>query len=782
MKAFAPTLAVQDETEGLGQTEAGELKDAIAFISTFPPRRCGIATFCHSLVGACSPHTEGRIRLLVCAMDQPGADYDYPDEVRYKLDEKARVSYVEAAEFLNFSNVRAVSLQHEYGLFGGPDGTYILDLLRELRCPIVTTCHTILKNPTPTQRQVLQELIVLSQRLVAMTQRGREMLCEVYDAPPEKIVVIPHGVPELPLVEPDHYKAQFGVEGRPVVLTFGLLNRGKGIEYMLQGLPQVVERFPNLCYIVLGATHPNILAAEGDSYRLSLQRLARDLGLQKNVLFVGRYVEDDELCEFLKAADVYVTPYLNREQIVSGTLAYALGAGKPIVSTPYWHAEELLADGRGVLVDFKAPEAMAEALIKLLEDRTLTREMRADAYEHARHMVWREVGRQYVGVLREAMSSTRVRAAMLDASMRHLLPITGLPRAKLDHLKRMTDDTGLIQHARYSVPDRRHGYATDDNARALVVATKFCDLYHNEEAEDLLSTYLSFMQYAHREDGLFRNFMGYDRGFLEEVGSDDCYGRSLWGLGYVVNRGPRPFAQLATELFEESTKRHSVLLVLSLRARAYATLGLYYYIHRFPEAHDVEAKIDALAQKNLAIFHDQCRKDWDWFESMVTYDNAVLPHALFLAHEVTGNKQYLEAATRSLDFLIKLCSKGERFSLVGNQGWGTSANGTARFDQQPIDACGLVEACKVAFRQTGERSYLRYMRLAFDWFLGVNDMGLPLYDFRTGGCSDGLTAIGPNENQGAESTLCCLLALLTLTEIYSEQDRSVPTAPRPARR
>ncbi|MDP6438370.1 MAG: glycosyltransferase family 4 protein, partial [Candidatus Brocadiia bacterium] len=588
---------------------ATELQDGIAFISTFPPRQCGIGTFCNSLVSACAPHTGGRLRMLIAAVDDPRADYDYPELVRHRIDEGNRVNYVEAAEFLNFNNVRAVSLQHEFGLFGGADGAYVLDLLRELRCPIITTCHTILDAPSPGQREVMKELIVLSQRLVVMTRLGSEFLRDVYAAPPEKILVIPHGVPELPLVEPDHYKAQFGVEGRPVVLTFGLLSKGKGIEYALRALPPIVKEYPNLCYIVLGATHPNVVAEEGESYRLSLQRLARELGLQKNVLFVGRFVEQGELCEFLKAADIYVTPYLNREQITSGTLAYALGAGKPIVSTRYWHAEELLADGRGALVDFKDPEAISDGLLGILRDPGRMREMRANAYEHSRPMVWREVGRRYVGTFREAMSTARVRAGTLDASMRRLLPITGLPRPRLEHLVRMTDDTGILQHARHNVPNRHHGYTTDDNARALLVATKFHNLFRREDDERLLNVYLSFIQYAQREDGLFRNFMGYDRRFLEEVGSDDCLGRALWGLGYVVHRGPVALARLATELFEESISRHSVLLVLSARARAYTILGLYYYLQRYPEAHDIENKIDAMADKNLGCFRAQSRPD-----------------------------------------------------------------------------------------------------------------------------------------------------------------------------
>jgi len=753
--------------------ENGELKDAISFISTFPPRQCGIATFTENLCGACTNYLQGRMRSLVVALDSPKQELDYPEIVRFKVDQQARVNYVEAAEFINYSNVRAVSLQHEFGIFGGNDGRYILDLLWELRCPVVVTLHTVLNNPSEGQRAVMNDLITLSQRLVVMSRRGMDFLREVYDAPPEKIRMIHHGVEQLPLVEPDLYKGQFDMEGRRVVLTFGLLSQGKGIEYMLQALPPVVAKYPNLCYIVLGATHPDVVEREGESYRLQLQRLARELGLQKNVLFIGRFVERAELCEFLKAADVYVTPYLNREQITSGTLAYALGAGKPVVSTAYWHAEELLADDRGILVDFKDPAALSDALLELLDNPRRLREMRASAYEYSRQMVWPEVGRQYVELFREVMSAARVRAAMPDASLRRMLPVTGLPRPRLDHLICMTDDTGLLQHARFSVPNRAHGYTTDDNARALVVATKFYHLFHDDEAERLLNVYLSFVHYAQREDGLFRNFMSYGREFMEEVGSDDCFGRCLWGLGYVVYRGPRAQQEFAKELFEISISRQNRLEALNARGRCNTILGLYYYLQRFPEARDVEERIRVLARKTVQVYRANSAEDWPWFEPAITYDNAIICQSLLQAYEVTREQEFLDVAVESLDFLISKCRRGDHFSLVGTEGWHRRGEEGAEFDQQPVDACGLVEVCKAAFRATGRRDYLRHLRGAFDWFLGVNDLDVPLYDFPTGACYDGLTPKGPNLNQGAESTLCCLLALLTLTEISSEQDRPV---------
>jgi len=746
-----------------------DLKDAIAFISTYPPRRCGIATFTSDLVLAVRRATEGRLRTVVMAVDDPEEDLSYPDEVEDALSQHDNAEYVRGAEFLNYNNVRVVSLQHEFGIFGGHDGSYVLDLLRELRCPIISTFHTVLKEPSESQRAVMREMIVLSSLLVVMSERAVRFLQEVYDAPEQKIRLIHHGVPEIPLVEPQLYKEQFEMTGRELILTFGLLNPGKGIEYALQALPPVVEEYPDLCYIVLGATHPNILKEQGESYRLSLQRLARSLGLQKNVLFADRFAALEELCEFLKATDIYLTPYLNREQITSGTLAYALGAGKPIVSTRYWYAEELLAEDRGTLVDFRDPEGMGKAILSLLSDPAKLREMRANAYEFSRRMTWGEVGRRYLETFREAITTRRVRASMPDVSMRHVLPITGLPRVRLDHLERLTDDTGLLQHARYSVPDRSHGYCTDDNTRALVVTSKHYDLFRSAQSERLLGIYLAFVSYAQRGDGLFHNFISYDRRFLDEVGSDDCYGRALWGLGYTTYRGPTPYANLAQEVFENALGN---LSALNLRGRAYAILGLYYYLQRFPEAEDIVAKIDRLASAHVDKFKAASGEGWPWFEQVVTYDSAVIPQSLFLGYEVTGKEEYRRLGKQTLDFILTMCDRADHFSLVGNDGWhARGEEAPSSFDQQSIDACGLCEACKVAFRLTGRREYLKYMRMAFDWFLGVNDLGESLYNFKTGGCSDGLTAEGVNQNQGAESTLCFLLALLTLTEVFSEQDR-----------
>ncbi len=745
---------------------AGKIhSDTIAFISTFPPRKCGIATFTKSLLNACQSRIDRRLRLSVVAVDNPEQELDYPDSVIHTLDQRGRLGYLKCAEFLNYSDVRAVSLQHEFGIYGGPDGVYILDLLKELRCPVSTTLHTILDKPSEGQKEVMEGLIDLSHKLVVMSRKGMTFLEDIYNAPSSKLAFIPHGVDNLPLVEPDHYKKQFQLSGRKVLLTFGLLSAGKGIENMINALPPVVKKHPEICYVVLGATHPEIVKREGEKYRVELKRITRELEIEQNVLFIDRFVTQHELGEFLKAADIYVTPYINRAQITSGTLAYALGAGKPVVSTNYWYAEELLDEQRGILVDVDKPEGLTTAVLELLEEPERLREMRAKAYEYSRGMVWSQVGQRYVNAFRSAMSAGRRRDKLPAGAKRQALPITGIPRPKLTHLTRLTDDTGLYQHALHSLPDRSHGYTTDDNARALVVAAKFNHIFNDAESRRLMAIYLSFLKYAQREDGLFHNFMGFDRRFQDAVSSDDCFGRSMWALGYVMYRGPEEFQQFAAEAIEKAIHSQGRLSALNPRGRAHAVLGLYYYLKRFPEAHDMEEKINNLAMKNMSLLKDHCVGGWEWFEPVLTYDNAILPHSMFLAYEVTGNKTYEDAGIKSLDFLMDVYEENNHFSFVGTEGWYPKGGSKARFDQQPLDACAFIQALDAAYDITNQKKYLNCIRSAFDWFLGVNDLEEPLYDFSTGGCADGLTCEGANRNQGAESAVCFLLSLLTLIEM-----------------
>lgn len=551
----------------------------IAFVDNYLPRQCGIATFTTDLCEAIAGEYKGT-RCIALPVNNTEGGYEYPDRVRFELTEKDIESYRRAADFLNINNVDIVSLQHEYGIFGGRAGSHILALLRELRMPIVTTLHTLLRNPDPDQRRVLDEIAALSDRLVVMSEQGSALLQEVFAVPPDKIDVIPHGIPDLPFVDPSFYKDLFGVEGKTVLLSFGLLSANKGIENVISALPAILAKHPNVMYFILGATHPHVLRKEGETYRLSLQWLARDKGVEGNVVFYNRFVALEELLQFISAADIYITPYLDAAQSTSGTLAYTLGAGKAVISTPYWYAQEMLADGRGVLVPFRDPKALAEQVIALLDNEAGRHAMRKRAYLFGRDMIWPQVARRYVQSFERARAERRHFAAAEFAVQPLDKRPPDVPPLKLDHLQRLTDGTGILQHATFAIPDYREGYTTDDNARALLVSALLDDL-GNQEANALATRYLAFLWYAlNPETRRFRNFMDYQHDWLEAAGSDDCHGRALWALGTVLGRsGTSTLDGLAGQVFQQSLP--AIRDTTSPRAWAFAILGIHEYLQRF---------------------------------------------------------------------------------------------------------------------------------------------------------------------------------------------------------
>lgn len=743
----------------------------VAFIGNYLPRRCGIATFTTDLCEAVAKEVKDTRMVFAAAMNDIPAGYDYPDRVKLELNQNDPTDYLRAADFMNYSRVNVICLQHEYGIYGGDEGSNILLTLRQLRVPVVTTLHTVLDNPTPIQKKVLQEIGQLSARVVVMSEKAIGMLREIYDIRDDKAVMIPHGIPDVPFVDPNYYKDKFNVEGRRVILTFGLLGPDKGIENMIQAMQSVVKKHPDVVYIVLGATHPAILRSSGDEYRIGLRRSVDSLGLSDSVIFQNRFVELEELCEFLGMADIYVTPYLKREQITSGTLAYSLGAGKAVISTPYWYAEEMLADNRGIVVPFRDPGALSESLLDLLDHEVKRHTIRKNAYEFCRAMIWKEVSRRYLHLFDDVIQEVKKQKSAKPVYRSKIISSTNVPEPKLEHLRRLTDATGILQHATYTIPNYDHGYCTDDNSRALVVATKYYRIFRDNRILRLLSAYLAFTQYAQKDDGWFRNFMGYDRHFQDDGGSDDCLGRALWGLGYTIAFAPRPFRALAKEIFDKAL---SQIKDLNLRGSSYAILGLHYYLDQYSGATDIRRHIDQLAGRIQYSYQENAAEDWRWFEPQLTYGNALIPHALMLAGYRTGNEEYKRIAEESLDFLFKVQIRGGHLSLVGCNGWfPRDGERKADFDQQPIDASDLIEACKTAYRQTKKDVYLKRMRICFDWFLGDNDVGAPIYDFRTGGCCDGLAPSGANLNQGAESTLSFLLSLMTMYEISGLMHESV---------
>ena len=735
----------------------------IAFIGNYLPRQCGIATFTTDLCEAIAAEHTDTTCIAVPVNDIEGG-YAYPARVRFELTEKDIDSYRRAADFLNINSVDLVCLQFEYGIFGGRAGSHILALLRDLRVPIVTTLHTILREPDAHQQRVLIEVAGLSDRLVVMSQRGAEFLQEIYHVSPEKIDLIPHGIPDVPFVDPSFHKDLFGVEGKIVLLSFGLLSANKGIENVISALPAILAKHPNVVYFIVGATHPHVLRHDGEAYRLSLQWLAQEKGVEGQVIFYNRFVSLEELVEFIGAADIYITPYLNPAQIVSGTLAYTMGAGKAVVSTPYWYAEEMLAEERGALVPFHDPAALAGQVINLLDNEAKRHAMRKRAYVFGREMIWPQVARRYMESFQRARAERRhfsppgfvVKA--LDKRAAELPPL------KLDHLRRMTDGTGMFQHAIFTVPNYREGYTIDDNARALTVSTLLEEL-GNEEALELASRYLAFVWYAfNAETGRFRNFMDYQHNWLEENGSDDSHGRTLWALGTVLGRSNIPALQsMAGWVFEQALP--AILKTTSPRAWAFALIGIHEYLRRFAGDRRVSQAREELAGRLLALYQDNRADEWRWYEESLTYCNAALPHAVLMCGQSIPNDVMTEAGLESLSWLSDLQRAdrdGGHFVPLGSNGFYQRGGVRARFDQQPVEAQGMVSACLEAYRVTGDKRWQKEARRAFDWFLGRNDLNLSIYDPTTGGCRDGLHPDRPNENQGAESSLAFLQSLLEL--------------------
>lgn len=740
-----------------------ESLNTIGIIGNYLPRQCGIATFTTDLtesLAAAAP----QVNTWVVVMNDTPEGYPYPGRVRFEINESQPSEYRLAADFLNMNQIDVVCVQHEYGIFGGQAGGYILELLRDLRMPVVTTLHTVLKDPTPEQREVAVELAALSDRIVVMSERASEFLRRLEGVSARKIAMIPHGIPDIPFVDPNYYKDQFGVAGRKVILSFGLLSPGKGVENVIDALPAVVARHPDVVYIVLGATHPHVRKASGEEYRLSLQLRAKELGVGEHVVFHNRFVEVEELCEFLGAADMYVTTYLSEAQIVSGTLAYALGAGKAVVSTPYWYAQELLDEGRGRLVPFGDAGAVAREISELFDDQTKLHVMRKKAYDYSRRMVWPKVAERYLDLFMRAKKE-RLRRPKPVYRAKTLGSLgMELPEVKFNHLRRLTDDTGMLQHAKFTVPDRTEGYCTDDNARALIVTMMAQQLLPADPSIDLLSSrYLSFLDYAFDDDThRFRNFMTYDRKWKEEVGSEDSQGRALWALGLALALS-RHEGQIALTLNLFQRALPAVERFSSPRSWAFTIVGIHAYLRRFGGDSRVRAIRATLADRLFEMFESNATGSWPWLEDSLNYCNGKIPHALILSGQWMRRPKMVETGLRSLDWLIRLQTSPQGYFVpIGNQGWYARGGIKARFDQQPVEAPAMIAACIEAFNVTRKDRWTETARTCLDWFLGRNDQRLALYDHATGGCRDGLESEGVNQNQGAESTVSWLLALLMM--------------------
>ena len=738
----------------------------VAFVGNYLPRRCGIATFMTDLCESFASSNPS-VQCYAIPITDIEEGYQYPERVRLEIKEQELDTYKAAADFLNLNDVDIVCLQFEYGIFGGKAGSYILSLLRNLKMPVITTLHTVLKNPNVEQRRVMDELLAKSDYVVVMSQKGVEILHGVYKTPPDKVRLIPHGIHDVPFIDPNFYKDQYGVEGKIVILTFGLLSPQKGIEVVLRALPEIIKNHPNVVYLVAGVTHPGLLRHEGEKYRLSLQRLANELGIKRQVIFYNKFVSIEELKELITLADIYITPYLEETQITSGTLAYSFGAGNAVISTPYWHAQELLADGRGILVPFGDSDSITKAITRLIKNEVERHSMRKNAYLLGREMTWNKVAQQYGNLFAEARQkrSAVIRKKIPMWSLDEQPPI--LPKIKLDHLMRMTDSIGIFQHAKHNVPDFSEGYCTDDNSRALILTVLLENLgtINSLILNDLATRYLGFVRYAWDEKAArFRSFLTFQRKWEDDF-SEDSHGRALWALGTCIGRSRNEgFSQMAAEIFEYALT--SVSSFSSPRAWAFALIGAQEYQRRFPGDRSARNSMEVLSTKLMKLYDENSSAEWKWFESVLSYCNAEIPRALIVSGRSLANEKMLGCGIESLNWLITVqTSSRGHLQPVGTDKIFERGNSKPVFDQQPIEAYSTVSACLEAYITTKDKRWYNEAEKAFQWFLGTNDLGIPLYDPVNGGCYDGLHVDRVNRNQGAESTIAFLLSLYEMTNI-----------------
>lgn len=724
----------------------------IAYISTYPPRECGIATFNHNLLRAIGfdKTAVSEDSYVVAMNDSEDLDqYEYPKEVKYKIRQENQKDYIRAADYINTSLVDACIMEHEFGIYGGENGVYILPLIARLQKPLVTILHTILKDPNYMQLTIIREIAKHSSRIVVMSHRAVGFLTSIYGIPFNKIQLIEHGVPDLEPKAENPVRESLAFKDKKVLFTFGLISRNKGLETVIEALPKIAAKNPDVMYVVLGTTHPGVIRNSGEEYRESLKKLARQLNVEDNLTFINKFVSEEQLYDYLTACDMYITPYLNEAQITSGTLSYAVGAGAAVISTPYWHAQELLADNRGRLFDFKDADALADIVNELFDHTEKLSQLKANAYEYGLHLRWPNTGQVFVDVLDEAIYKSM---AEKEDQNKQIIDPDAMPSFSMAHVRRLSDDTGIVQHAKYGIPNLKEGYCLDDNSRALILAILAYQQTKSKVALELLPIYLSYIQYMQCEDGNFRNFLSFTREYLDEVGSEDSFGRTVWALGYLINNAPNnSYREFARELFNKSAPHFSKLQ--HLRGIANTMIGISSYLKANPGDEQVKQQFDALAQPLKLAYKNNKKGHWHWFEEKMTYDNAILPLALLCHYQLTKDPESFDIALESMEYLSQKTLIQGYLNPVGNDGWLYEGGEMAIYDQQAIETMAMVLMYFKAYEITHDLLYIKQMYLCYQWFLGENSLKLPLFDHETKGCGDGLQPQGVNRNQGAESTL-----------------------------
>jgi len=741
----------------------------LAYIATYPPRECGIGTFTNNLYKSMlSGNQEGEVRHqgFVVALNDNDLSYKYPEEVKLSIRQDYQEDYLKAVKYINLSGADLCILEHEFGIFGGQSGVYILPLLHRLEIPFIVTLHTILKNPSYNERAVLKEICKMAHKIVVMSHKAINFLVGIYEVPEDKIVLIEHGVPDIHF-SPEKSKKEFKLENKTVLLTFGFIGRNKGIETVIKALPKVVEKNPEVIYIVLGKTHPNVLRHSGEEYRIFLMRLIKSLHLEKHVLFLNEFIDEQDLFKYLYACDIYITPYLNEAQITSGTLSYAVGVGAAVLSTPYWHAEELLSEGRGRLFNFNDPDDLAKTLTELLDKPEEMNRLKKNASGYGQKITWPKTGEKYVALAEKILKEE----PHVIAGNESVLDLLLLPPFSLTHINRLTDDTGIIQHAKFGIPNLKEGYCLDDNSRALLMVLMAYRQMKDLRALEFSPIYLSYIHYMQNPDGTFRNFLSFSRNFLDEIGSEDSFGRTIWALGYLLGNAPNDaYYQTGRLVFFNAAPNFEKLK--SIRGIANTMIGISYYLKSNPSDDSMTERLRNLANLLIKHYQENSTSGWKWFEALLAYDNGILPLALLHSAEILHDDQITETAVESMEFLTQHTLKDNYLSIIGNEKWYKKEGERSVFAQQPIDAMAMVLMYHQAFHVTKDKEYLSKLYTSFLWFLGENDLRMSLYDFETQGCCDGFERYGVNRNQGAESSLAYLISHLTVLQAYEEFHKS----------
>ena len=737
----------------------------LAYIGTYPPRECGIGAFTNNLFNSMLVNKRSREKGyegFVVALNDIDLTYKYPEEVKLTIRQERQEDYLDAVKFINLSGADLCILEHEFGIFGGQSGVYILPLLHRLKVPLIVTLHTILKTPSYNEKAVLKEICKMAHKIVAMSHKAIEFLADIYNVPEEKIVFIEHGVPDIHFSQ-EKSKREFKLESKKVLLTFGFIGRNKGIETVIKALPKVVEKHPDVFYIVLGKTHPNVLRHSGEEYRIFLMRLVKNLQLENHVLFLNEFIDEQYLFKYLYASDIYITPYLNEAQITSGTLSYAVGVGSAVISTPYWHAEELLAEGRGRLFDFNDSDKLASTLAGLLDNPEELNGLKRKAYDYGRSITWPKTGEKYVALAENILKKGYKVIAKKDTVMDSLI----LPPFSLTHINRLTDDTGIIQHAKFGIPNLKEGYCLDDNSRALLMVLMAYRQLKDVRALELSPIYLSYIHYMQNANGTFKNFLSFNRNYQDEVGSEDSFGRTIWALGYLLWNAPNDaYYQTGKLVFFNASPNFEKLK--SIRSIANTMIGISYYLKSNPSDESMTERLRNMAQNLIKHYEENETPDWNWFESLLAYDNGILPLALLHSAEILNDAKITKTALKSMNFLTKHTLKDNYLSVIGNEKWYKKEGERSVFAQQPIDAMAMVLMYHQAYHVTKDKDYLNKLYTSFLWFLGENDLRMNLYDFETQGCCDGFESNGVNRNQGAESSLAYLISHLTVLQAYEE--------------